>query len=224
MRSPVAREGYPFIAATGLPALALLVLAFLLQSTPVWILALAAAVLTVAMAGFFRDPNRLGPRGRELVLAPADGKVIEVGLTDEPTYLRGRALRISIFLSLFDVHVNRYPVSGEVAHRSYEPGRFEPAWRTSASNSNERASTGIHGERFPILVRQVAGLVARRIVTYATLGDRVQQGDRMGLIRFGSRVDVYLPPAAIPNVQVGHRAVGGLTVLAHLTESTSDSA
>ncbi|UCF19920.1 MAG: phosphatidylserine decarboxylase family protein [Gemmatimonadota bacterium] len=218
MRSPVAREGHPFIAAAGLPAMTLLIVALLLDSTLAWILALSAVALSVAVAAFFRDPNRQGPRGRELVVAPADGKVIDVGLTDEPTYIGGRALRISIFLSLFDVHVNRYPVSGEVKHRSYHPGRFEPAWRQSACNSNERASTGIDGESFPVLVRQVAGLVARRIVTYASLGDRVQQGDRMGLIRFGSRVDVYLPPTAVADVQVGQRALGGLTVLAHLRE------
>nr|NIQ27533.1 phosphatidylserine decarboxylase family protein [Gammaproteobacteria bacterium] len=141
----------------------------------------------------------------------------------EPSYLHGQALRISIFLSLFDVHVNRYPVSGAVELREYEPGRFEPAWRSSASASNERSSTGIHTVRFPVLVRQIAGLAAKRIVTYAQVGDHVRQGERMGLIRFGSRVDVYLPATANVDVRVGKRAVGGVTILARLPSETAET-
>jgi phosphatidylserine decarboxylase len=165
---------------------------------------------------FFRDPDREGPRGDDLVIAPADGRVIDVRRIDEPSFLGGPALRISIFLSLLDVHVNRYPVSGTVRHRSYQRGRFQPAWRHDASLSNERAATGIDVGGRPVLVVQVAGLAARRVVTYARLGEPVAQGDRMGLIRFGSRVDVYLSERAAPRVQVGQRAVGGVTVLAEL--------
>ncbi len=136
--------------------------------------------------------------------------------------MQARALRVSIFLSLFDVHVNRYPVSGAVELREYEAGRFEPAWRSSASSANERSSTGIQAQGFPVLVRQIAGLAAKRIITYAKVGDRVRQGERMGLIRFGSRVDVYLPADAAPDVRLGQRARGGVTILARLPVETRE--
>jgi phosphatidylserine decarboxylase len=114
--------------------------------------------------------------------------------------------------------VNRYPVSGDIDHRTYNVGRFEPAWRKSASHGNERASTGIRGGTASVLVRQIAGLAAKRIVTYATIGDRVQQGERMGLIRFGSRVDLFLPASSNISVEIGQRAVGGVTVIADLAQ------
>ncbi len=223
MRIPLAREGYPFIASTALPALVLLDAAAMLQDTFLWIVALSLTALAVAVITFFRDPERVGPKGPNLVLAPADGKVIDVGLSDESSYMKGESLRVSIFLSLFDVHVNRYPVSGDVDHLTYEAGMFEPAWRRSASRSNERASTGIQAAGRSVLVRQIAGLAAKRIVTYAKLGDRVEQGERMGLIRFGSRVDIYLPKGATSSVQLGQRAVGGITVLAHLPDGSEGS-
>ncbi len=177
-----------------------------------------AALFTLAIIGFFRDPERSGPREEKLILAPADGKVIEITEVDEESYLGTRVKRISIFLSLFYVHVNRYPVSGNVEHRAYDPGKFEPAWRRSASHSNERASTGIRSKSAPVLVRQIAGLAARRIVTYAGVGERVRQGERMGLIRFGSRVDIFVPRDARIAVEVGSRSVGGVTVIAELSD------
>ncbi|UCC74814.1 MAG: phosphatidylserine decarboxylase family protein [Gemmatimonadota bacterium] len=216
MRIPLAREGYPFIVGAAAPALVLLLAAATLHGTFLWILALCLTALAAAVSAFFRDPERTGPRGAELVLAPADGKVIDIQVDHEPLYMKGESLCVSIFMSLFDVHVNRYPVTGNIDHRSYDEGRFEPAWRNSASRSNERASTGIQTPSYAVLVRQIAGLAAKRIVTYAEVGDRVEQGERMGLIRFGSRVDVYLPKDAVPNVRIGERAVGGITVLANL--------
>lgn len=216
MRWPFAREGTPFILSTAIPALVLLDAAVMFGGIVLWVLAGVIGALALAVLAFFRDPNRKGPRGYDLVIAPADGKVIDICVADEP-FVSGGALRLSIFLSLLDVHVNRYPVSGNVEFRSYEAGRFEPAWRQSASRGNERASTGIDSGGRPILVNQIAGLAAKRIVTYAEVGDHVQQGDRMGLIRFGSRVDVYMPKDAQVSVNVGDRAIGGVTVLAHLS-------
>ena len=224
MRWPFAREGLPFILSTAIPALVLLDAAFTFGGAVLWVSAVVISTLALGVLMFFRDPERQGPEGDDLVLAPADGRVIDIAVADEPSYMSGEALRVSIFLSLFDVHVNRYPVSGDVKHRSYDPGHFEPAWRRSASHSNERASTGIDAQGRPILVNQIAGLAAKRIVTYAQVGDQVRQGDRMGLIRFGSRVDVYMPREATPSVKVGDRAVGGVTVLAHLAESTGKQA
>jgi len=221
MRVPLAREGYPFIAAAATAAVLVLAAAAYWNWTVFWGLGVILALLAVCIAGFFRDPEREGPTGTDLVLAPADGKVIDIQSLDEPDFLRGPAVRISIFLSLLDVHVNRYPVSGHIGLRSYNPGRFEPAWRGTASLSNERSTTGIEASAGPLLVRQIAGLAARRIVTYARLGEQVQQGERMGLIRFGSRVDVFMPPHAAPAVAVGDRAVGGVTVLARLSGGTA---
>jgi phosphatidylserine decarboxylase len=216
MRIPLAREGYPFIISTAVPAIVLLDAAVIKGGTVLWVIASFMSLLAVSVLAFFRDPERKCPEGRDLVLAPADGKVIDIALDDEPAYIKGEALRVSIFLSLFDVHINRYPMSGDVDYRDYEAGRFEPAWRTSASRTNERSSTGIQDNGYSVLVRQIAGLAAKRIVTYAALGDRVRQGERMGLIRFGSRVDVYLPKNADVTANVGDRAVGGVTVLARL--------
>ena len=216
MRLPVAREGLPFVISTAGPAVVLLLAAAQVGGAVLWALAITISLLALAVIGFFRDPERSGPKGDELILSPADGKVIKIDHVEESSYVQGEALRISIFLSLFDVHVNRYPVSGAVKLRDYAPGRFEPAWRTSASHSNERASTGIDAHGRPVLVNQIAGLAAKRIVTYAQVGDVVEQGERMGMIRFGSRVDIYVPNNAVTNVKVGERAVGGVTVLAEL--------
>jgi len=212
----VAREGFPFVISTAGPAVVLLLAAAQVGGPVLWTLAAIITILAIAVLGFFRDPERSGPKGDELILSPADGKVIKIDHVEESSYVQGEALCISIFLSLFDVHVNRYPVSGDVKLRDYEPGRFEPAWRTSASHSNERASTGIDAHGQPVLVNQIAGLAAKRIVTYAELGDTVEQGERMGLIRFGSRVDIYMPKDAVPSIEVGGRAVGGITVLAKM--------
>jgi phosphatidylserine decarboxylase len=216
MRIPLAREGYPFILSTAIPALVLLDAAVLLGGPVLWTFAIGLSVLAVGVIGFFRDPERKGPKGDDIIVSPADGKIIEITRVTEGSFLRRPAVRVSVFLSLFDVHINRYPVTGSVEHRSYDAGRFEPAWRSTASHTNERASTGIRFSRGNLLVNQIAGLAAKRIVNYAELGDQVEQGARMGLIRFGSRVDVFLPEDAALDVEVGQRAVGGVTVIARV--------
>jgi phosphatidylserine decarboxylase len=172
--------------------------------------------LAVWLVVFFRDPQRTGPRGDGLVLAPADGKVVAAVEADEPAFLHGRALRISIFMSVFDVHVNRYPVSGRIAYRHYHAGKFLHAAEEKASLDNEQSSVGLDGPHGPVLVRQIAGLIARRIVTDGHVGDSVVQAARLGMIRFGSRVDVYLPLNARPVIRVrpGDRVSAGATVLA----------
>jgi phosphatidylserine decarboxylase len=143
-----------------------------------------------------------------------------VAETDEPMFLRARATRISIFMNVFDVHVNRYPVSGTVALVHYHAGKFLHAAHDKASLENEQASVGLRAPGGPVLVRQIAGLVARRIVTDGRPGERVQQAARMGIIRFGSRVDVFVPLAARPRVRVreGDRVTAGATVLMELPQ------
>ena len=204
----IAREGWPFIAV----AWALVVGAALLW----WPLAALLAVIAVWVVAFFRDPIRPGPRGERYVLAAAEGHVVHVTEMDEPMYVKERAVRISIFLSVFDVHVNRCPVDASVELVHYNKGKFLHAAAEKASLENEQSSIGLRGPRGRVLVRQIAGLIARRIVTDPKAGDRVTQGARLGLIRFGSRTDVFLPLSARPVVKVkpGDRVRVGGTVLA----------
>ncbi len=163
---------------------------------------------------FFRDPEPRLPADRDLVVSPAHGKVIRIDDVDESTYVGGPARKISIFLSVFDVHVQRAPVDGTVEHREYRPGAYAVAWADKASDDNEQASLGIAAEHGRVLVRQIAGLVARRIVTDPAEGDRVHRGRRFGIIRFGSRVDIFLPPHWETMCAVGDRVRVGSTVLA----------
>lgn len=204
----IAREGWPFIAAAWIITLAVAVWW--------WPLAALLGIVAIWVVAFFRDPLRAGPRGERYVVAAAEGHVVHVIETDEPMYVRERSVRISIFLSVFDVHVNRYPVNGTVEVVHYNKGKFLHAADEKASLDNEQSSIGIKGPRGRVLVRQIAGLIARRIVTDAKVAERVQQGDRLGLIRFGSRTDVFLPLSARPVVHVkpGDRVRVGGTVLA----------
>jgi phosphatidylserine decarboxylase len=209
----LAPEGRPFVLAGAL------VLAALLAVAGRWgggWLALPALWLPVALwiPAFFRDPVREGPRGEHLVIAPADGRVVSVAEVDEPDVIGGPALRVAVFMNVFNVHVNRHPVDGTVIRREYRRGRFVNASLDKASVHNERMSLGVRSPRGPVLVRQIAGLIARRIVTDPPEGARVRQGTRLGLIRFGSRVDTYLPAGARARVAVGDRTRAGVTVIA----------
>lgn len=211
----LAREGYPFVAGAAL--LAALAWGAALWLVPGRLAAAAAALLTLPALftlWFFRDPDRPQPAGEGLVVAPGEGRVIAVTETAEHEFLGGDARKISIFLSVFDVHVQRSPVTGTVEHRAYRPGRYAVAWLDKASQENEQASLGIATPYGRVLVRQVAGLVARRIVTYPSVGDRVERGGRIGLIRFGSRVDLFLPLDWEVTCAVGDRARVGVTILA----------
>jgi phosphatidylserine decarboxylase len=211
-----AREGLLFIAIAALLAAGMFLLAVTRRSWPIWLLALALTLVALWVAYFFRDPERTGERGPHIVLAPADGRVVHVTEIDEPTFLQSRALRISIFMNVFNVHVNRYPVAGTVRHVRRSAGKFMNAAGERASLENEQVSVGIESGNTRILVRQIAGLIARRIHTYSREGEEVAQGDRMGIIRFGSRVDVFVPAGAVARVKVGDATIAGTTVLAEL--------
>lgn len=209
----IAPEGWPFIGAASLVAGLGAFLAVRFGGGGWWGLATVLVAATVWIGWFFRDPVRHGPADPRLLLAPADGKVVSVIDTEEPLFLRGAARRVSIFLNIFDVHVNRYPTDGIVELYRYERGTYGHAASEEASRSNERASLGIQTARGRLLVRQIAGLVARRIVTDHREGMEVKQGERLGLIRFGSRVDVFVPPEVTIAVEPGRRVLAGLTVL-----------
>jgi len=177
--------------------------------------------LTIWLGTFFRDPIRTTPRGDKLIIAPADGLITMIAKVPPPPELRGpdaladgEYTRVSIFMSVFDVHINRAPISGRVKRISYVPGKFINADLDKASEDNERQHLLIEGaDGLRIGFTQIAGLVARRILSFVKEGDVVEAGQRVGLIRFGSRVDLYLPQSAAPRVLLGQRAIAGETVL-----------
>jgi len=209
---PLHPEGHKFVLGFAIAALIL----FMLAPPLGWI----AAVATLACAYFFRDPRRVTPSRPGLAVSSADGKIVSIGTVVPPKELAlGDALltRISVFLSVLDVHVVRSPVAGRVVHSAYMPGKFLNAERDKASEDNERRAMVIEtatGERIGTVL--IAGLIARRIVTFAGEGTSVAAGERIGIIRFGSRVDVYLPAGAEILVAAGQTAIGGETVLAEL--------
>jgi phosphatidylserine decarboxylase len=205
----LAREGWPFIAAA--VALAIVVWAFagFAWSAPVWLVA-------VFVIQFFRDPPRTAPSQANVVLAPADGRIVKVEKAHDPMTERD-ALLISVFMNVFNVHSNRAPVDGTVERIKYSPGKFVNADLDKASSENERNAMVVRlasGERISVV--QVAGLIARRILCYAKEGQRLTRGERYGFIRFGSRVDVYLPLTARPKVAVGDVVHATTTILAEL--------
>ena len=209
-----APEGRWFIVIAWAVALVLIGLA-VAKTSAWWVLAAALwGVLAVWVVAFFRDPERPWSRGERLIVAPADGKVVSVTQVDEPAFFQGRAERISIFMNVFDCHVNRYPTDGTVAYRHYNPGAFGHAGAEKASLSNEQSSIGVTTARGKVLIRQIAGLVARRIVTDHQPGHVVHQGERLGMIRFGSRVDLFLPVGTPVLVHVGDTTRVGVTVVA----------
>jgi phosphatidylserine decarboxylase len=213
-----AREGYVFMGVAIVVAAVLLATALARRSWALWVAAFICVLVALWVAYFFRDPDRQGDRGDRLVVSPADGRVAMIATVEEPLYLHASACRISIFMNVFDVHVNRYPVGGVIGYMHYNPGKFLNAADEKASLANEQQSVGIAmpagGQR--LVVRQIAGLIARRIVTYGAVGEAVAQGTRMGMIRFGSRVDVFIALEAAIKVRVGQRVQAGVTVLAEL--------
>ncbi len=211
-----AREGYLYIGIATLAAIAAFGLAVARRSWPLWLLAVIVTLLALWVAYFFRDPERTGDRGAQLVVAPADGRLIMMTEVDEPAFVQGRAFRMSIFMNVFNVHVNRYPVDGVVRYVQYNKGKFINAAAEKSSLENEQMSVGIESGQRRILVRQIAGLIARRIITYSKVGDVARQGDRMGIIKFGSRVDVFVPTDARILAKVGDLTTAGTTVLAQL--------
>jgi phosphatidylserine decarboxylase len=211
-----AREGLLFIAIAAVIAASAFGFAISRRSWGLWLAAFVLLLLALWVAYFFRDPERVGDRGASLVVSPADGKLIMITEIDEPSFVQGRAIRLSIFMNVFNVHVNRYPVDGVVKHIHYNKGKFFNASAEKSSLENEQMSVGIETGGHRVLVRQIAGLIARRIVTYSKLGETVRQGDRMGIIRFGSRVDVFLPPGSTVRAKLGDVTTAGVTILGEL--------
>ena len=207
---PFAKEGIPFIT---IPAGATLVTAWL--GWPV--VAFVGALITLFVAWFFRNPTRAVPKGNNLVVAPGDGKVIAIEEEFEPRYLKERSIRVTIFLNVFNVHINRMPCDGVIEDVQYQPGLFLVASKPEATIRNEQNAVMIKTyEGGKVLCVQVAGLIARRIVCWVSPRDRAIRGERYGLIRFGSRMDTFLPMGTKLRVAVGERVKGGETILGEL--------
>ena len=210
-RVPVAKEGYPFI---GFVAFCTLIFAML----DLWIPASVFLVLTTFVLSFFRDPERFVPPQENTLVSPADGKVILVEKIDANEFTAGKAYKISIFMNVFNVHVNRIPFAGKVDDVIYMPGKFYSADSVKSALQNEYCATVLTtSDDKTIAFVQVAGLIARRIVCWLEPGDLVEKGKRYGLIRFGSRVDLYLPEDTDIKAQLGQKVRGGESVLAYLT-------
>lgn len=211
------KEGYTIIVVT-LTAAAAVTTAFFLW-TPhwmAWMAALLAAAHSALTVFFFREPERPWICDPDVVFAPADGKVVAVEPVDDVEFLGDRRIQVSVFMSITNVHVNWYPVGGRVVYHKHHQGRFLVAWHPKSSEENERTTTVVDTGRHRILFRQIAGLVARRIVSYAVVDEQVAQNDKCGFIKFGSRVDVMLPPDSEILVGIGDRVTGSQTPLARL--------
>lgn len=213
---PIAAEGFPFIVAAAAISAILYALAGGAGSLLLKGAALLALVVTLFIAYFFRNPHRAAHSTENELLAPADGRVIFLGPASED-HLAEEMLKISIFMSVFNVHINRVPISGKVVDNYYVKGKFLDVRDERATFENERNGLVIETlQGVKIVVVQVAGLIARRIVCYPRVGDMLQKGERYGLIRFGSRLDVYLPKGSALAVNMGDRTVAGVTVLGRL--------
>ncbi len=207
---PFAKEGIPFIAAAAGATL-------LAGSADQIGAATAAGLATLFVMWFFRNPSRVVPQGSNLVVAPGDGKIIAIEEEFEPRYLKDRSIRLTIFLNVFDVHINRMPCDGTVEDVQYQPGLFLAANKPDATIKNEQNALMIRtAQGAKVLCVQVAGLIARRIVCWVSPQERAIRGERFGLIRFGSRMDTFLPMGSVVRVSVGDRVRGGESILGEL--------
>lgn len=204
----IAKEGWPYLALVGAVTLLVHYLGGIAWSWPLWI-------IFIFVLQFFRDPQRIAAIGRDLVLSPADGRIVVVEVANDP-YAGREALKISVFMNVFNVHSNRSAVNGTVKEIQYFPGKFVNADLDKASTENERNAVVIDANGQIVTLVQVAGLIARRILCYIHVGDRLKAGERYGFIRFGSRVDVYLPLTAEPLVSVGDKVFATNTALARV--------
>ena len=204
--SPIVKEGHTYIAI-----LVVITVVLGVMLNPYW--SIVPGVLAAFVMFFFRNPRRNVPKDGSLILSPADGTVMSVSEVFEDQFLNAPGVKVSIFLSVFDVHVNRSPVEGDIKFQQYTCGRFKPAFKASAGFENERHSIGLECGEMKILVTQVAGLIARRIVSWVTLGSLLEQGQRYGMIKFGSCTEVVVPLYVDILVTKGDRVKGGETII-----------
>lgn len=218
-----AREGYALIAASALIGTALVALGFQFGRFGFVFFGILGVLVFGFTLWFFRDPKRTPPPDADrLLLAPADGQVVEKVLETDDLYLKGPAQRVSIFLSPLNVHVNRSPATGVIEFDQYVPGEYLVAWHPKASEKNERSQLGLmHPSGTKVLFKQIAGAVARRIVYHVGVGDRLTAGERFGIVKFGSRMDIIVPPETKLTVEVGDKVTAGETIIGELDPALS---
>jgi phosphatidylserine decarboxylase len=207
------REGYRFLIPTLVISLVLFAVWALCCCLLALILAMAFFLLSLFVAFFFRDPERQVPPGENLIVSSADGKVIAITPFEQSDFIDGKGTLISVFMSVFSVHVNRAPVSGRVEFCEHHPGKFFPAFKEKASLENEQTRLGLQSEHGRIVVKQIAGIIARRIVCRIRPGDQLKRGERFGMIRFGSRVDLFLPENVELKVELNQKVKAGESIL-----------
>lgn len=206
VKAPIAKEGYIYIAV-----LALITIVVYATIDPYW--SIVPGVFMGFISFFFRNPKREIPTDDSLIVSPADGKVMSVCEVYDDQFLNEVGIKVTIFLSVFDVHINRSPIAGEIKFQQYTCGRFRPAYKESVGCENERHSIGIENENMRVLVTQIAGLLARRIVSWVTLGNVLEKGERYGLIKFASCTEIIVPKTVEILVKKGDRVTGGDTVI-----------
>jgi len=209
----MAKEGLRFTLPVFIFSLILFLLSVLLSSLASLFGAIIFFIFGMFFLFFFRDPARKVPEGENLILAPADGKVILIKPSDNLEFIGRGGTLVSVFMSLFDVHVNRVPISGVVKYFKYNPGKFFPAFKDKASLENEQTELGLENEHGKVVLKQIAGILARRIVCNLQPGDLVKAGDRFGMIKFGSRLDLFLPENVQIKVKLNHKVRAGETII-----------
>lgn len=209
VQTPIVREGFLYIGI-----LVLITLVAALSVDPYW--AIIPGVLAAFVTFFFRNPTRAVPDDDTLVLSAADGTVMGICEVYEDQFLEQQGIKITVFLSIFDVHVNRSPIAGEIKFQQYTCGRFRPAYKESAGFENERHTIGLENDKMRVLVTQIAGILARRIVSWVTLGVTLERGERYGMIKFGSCTEIVVPPTVEVLVKKGDKVRGGETVIGRL--------
>jgi phosphatidylserine decarboxylase len=209
----LSKEGNPVILAVVLFSVIFLVGALVTQGIILKLLTVTSWLLILFSIYFFRDPDREIPTGKSLIVSPADGKIILIEQIEEQEFFKARVQKVSIFMSVFDVHVNRIPIDGRVSYFNYQKGKFHQAYKDSASYENERTIIVVENDKIKVLFIQIAGILARRIVCRIREGWKVKQGDRFGMIKFGSRVDILLPVEVKLNIKLNQKVTGGETII-----------
>ena len=215
----VHKEGYAILLVSFFALLALNVLTFLFSHIAFYIVLSASVLLMIFLLRFFRVPNRTFRQDSNVVLAPADGKVVTIEEVYEDEFLKTKCIQVSVFMSVWNVHINWFPIKGLVKYYKYHPGEYLVAWHPKSSTHNERTTVVVErNDGVSILLRQIAGAVARRIICYAQEGVSVEQCSEMGFIRFGSRVDIFLPLDSKVEVKIGQKTTGNCTVIATIPQ------
>ena len=217
----ITKYGYTVVLTYSLIALLILILSFFISKNEIitWIIRAIVILLIAFLFYFFRDPERTYPTDDYAIISPADGKIVLIKNLFEDEYLHQEAVQVSIFMSPLNVHVNRFPISGKIGYFKYYEGKYLVAFNEKSSEVNERTHIGIENKNFKLLFKQIAGTIARRIIAPITIGQEVKKGERFGMIRFGSRIDLIVPSFVEIIVKLGEKVKGGETIIARIPET-----